>query len=64
MSDQTDRQTDNVVDDMMDLAATWLQAGVKIGQTAVSAAADGLQATAEAISRLAEDLEDEVERDG
>ncbi len=63
MSDQTPRPLDPVVDGVMDVATAWIQAGARLGQTAMSVTADGLQATADALSRLAEDIEDEVERD-
>lgn len=62
MSEQTQHPIDDVVDGAKDVASAWIQAGARLGQTALSVAADGLQATAEAIAKLADDLEDEVDR--
>lgn len=62
MNDPITEPIENVVDGLAQVASTWLKVGIKLSQTAISMTADGLQATADAISKLAEDIEDDVER--
>ena len=62
MIDQSQEPIESVVDGMIEVASAWLRAGVILSQTAISVAADGLQATADAISKLAEDIEHDVEQ--
>ena len=59
MREQNRDTVENVMDGMVDVAATWIQVGLKLSETAISVAADGLQATAEAISTLGEETSDQ-----
>ncbi|MBW2243331.1 MAG: hypothetical protein JRH01_15195 [Deltaproteobacteria bacterium] len=59
MSEQSRDQIESVLDGMVNVAAAWIQVGLKLSETAISAAADGLQATAEAISTLGEETSDQ-----
>ncbi|MCP5057306.1 MAG: hypothetical protein GY937_11350 [bacterium] len=63
MNEQNRDTIKNVTDGMADVAATWLQVGLKLSETAISVAADGLQATAEAISTLGEETSDQDRHD-
>ncbi len=57
MSEQNRDEIEIVFEGMVDVAATWLKVGLRLSETAISVTADGLQATAEAISALNDETE-------
>ncbi|MCP3985780.1 MAG: hypothetical protein GY723_15455 [bacterium] len=62
MSEKTHDRIEGFADGMVDVAAAWFQVGVMVSETAISAAADGLRATAEAISVLSDQAEGDSDR--
>ncbi|MAE95498.1 MAG: hypothetical protein CL910_12635 [Deltaproteobacteria bacterium] len=55
---QTTPAADQFVDEIIEVAGTWLQTGLSIGKAAVAATADGMRATSESLARLADDVDD------
>ena len=49
---------DGAVDELIDVASTWIGIGAQCAQAALGAAADGLQATADALGRIGDSFDD------
>ena len=57
MSERSESNTfDEVVDEMVEVACTWLNAGLSLGSAALEATSDGLEATARSLSKLADEF--------
>lgn len=60
MSDKnpTNPAVDTIVEEIVDLAGSWLQAGLGIGKAAMAATAESLKATSDSLARFADSLDD------
>ena len=47
---------DEVVDEMFEVAGTWLSAGLSLGSALLELTSEGLEATARSLSKLADEL--------
>ncbi len=49
---------DAAVDELIEVASTWIGVGAQCAQAALGAAADGLQATADALGRIGDSFDE------
>ena len=54
---EIDPAVDQFVDEVIDLAGSWLQTGLSIGKAAMAATAESMKATSDSLTRFVDSLE-------